>query len=664
VQIDLRGRVANTKLPFTKPLAPLFEAVVNSFYAIDELGTNGGHIRVDVERDEKQPGLVEEVRGPVESFVITDDGAGFTDENFRLFNTADSTAKRAQGAKGVGRFLWLKAFASVTVESTFAAKAGFQYRSFDFLLSEKGVENHKLEAAAAPQRQTLVRLEHLDPRFKAHCPKSLEVIGLKLIEHCLQYFTQPNCPQVVLSDRHESFVLNDLFAERISASARPQPFAVKNQDLTVLHLRLYSSDETRHTLRYCANRREVLEENLALAVPDLSRKLRDEDGKTFVVSSYVSGAILDEAVNSERTGFVLPEPDPQLLPDEVTLADVRDGAVAQVRENLAPFLTAVAEEKQQQVHRYVETKAPQFRAVLKYHPETLGEIPAGLPEEKLDVELYRAQFRAQEDLRKRCERITAGSDSDLADPAVFRAEFDRTVEELNDFGKARLAEYIVHRKVALDLLERSLERTEEGRYNLEESVHRIIFPLRTTSDDIDFERQNLWVIDEKLCYHRYLASDKQLRTLDPVETPGLERPDLIIFDAPFAFVEEGPTFSAVVIVEFKRPVRDDFSGSNNPVAQVFEYVRKIRAGEALDRKGRPIPVSEGMPFYAYIVCDLTPSLRQQAEDYTLVKAPDGQGYFGFNHNLGVYVEVVSFHKLVRDAAARNRVLFDKLFGRR
>jgi hypothetical protein len=91
---------------------------------------------------------------------------------------------------------------------------------------------------------------------------------------------------------------------------------------------------------------------------------------------------------------------------------------------------------------------------------------------------------------------------------------------------------------------------------------------------------------------------------------------------------------------------------------------EIQASDALDRKGRPIPISEGTPFYAYVVCDLTPSFRRQAEDYTLVKAPDGQGYFGYNQNLGVYIEIVSFHKLVRDAEARNRVLFDKLFGRR
>lgn len=37
--IDLAGRVKNFDLPKTQPLIPLFEAVVNSIYAIEEKTT-------------------------------------------------------------------------------------------------------------------------------------------------------------------------------------------------------------------------------------------------------------------------------------------------------------------------------------------------------------------------------------------------------------------------------------------------------------------------------------------------------------------------------------------------------------------------------------------------------------------------------------------------
>lgn len=661
---DLRGRVANTKLPHSKPLAPLFEAVVNALQSITEAGVTEGSVDVLVERDENQKDFGEIALASVTSFVITDNGGGFTDESLRSFETADSMAKRAIGSKGVGRFLWLKAFGSVRIDSFFPTGGKMRHRGFDFVLSESGIERAVFDDAPDQAQHTTVKLDGFFREYQAHCPKGLEVIGLKLIGHCLEYFVQPGCPTITLRDRVESLNLNDLFASRLRLDAKPRSFAVKGHDLSILHLRLYSADEPSHTLRYCANRREVLEERLAGSIPDLTKKLRDEEGVSFVVSSYVTGGILDEEVNAERTGFAFSEPAPDLLPSEVTFADIRAAAVEQVREHLAPLLSVVAQEKVEQITQYVQSKAPQYRALLKHHPESLSAIPPGLSEEKLDVALHVAQGRAQEELRQRCERIATGPTGDIRDTKKFRQEFDDAVVQLNDFGKARLAEYIVHRRLALHLLSRSLERDEQDRYSFEASVHEIIFPLRRTSDDIDFENQNLWIIDEKLSYHRYLASDKLLKSLEPIGVASADRPDLIVFNGPFAFVEEGTAFSSVVIVEFKRPVRDDYDESSNPIDQVYEYVRKISSGTAFDKRGRPIPVGSSTRYYAYVICDMTPTLRRQAENFSLTKTPDERGYFGFNPNLRAYIEVISFEKLVHDAEARNRVLFDKLFGRR
>jgi len=67
-----------------------------------------------------------------------------------------------------------------------------------------------------------------------------------------------------------------------------------------------------------------------------------------------------------------------------------------------------------------------------------------------------------------------------------------------------------------------------------------------------------------------------------------------------------------------------------------------------------------LPFYAYVICDVTPRLRTQAENFQLTLAPDSNGYFGYHSKLGVYVEVLSFDKLLSDAKKRNAVLFEKL----
>jgi hypothetical protein len=116
----------------------------------------------------------------------------------------------------------------------------------------------------------------------------------------------------------------------------------------------------------------------------------------------------------------------------------------------------------------------------------------------------------------------------------------------------------------------------------------------------------------------------------------------------------------VVVVEFKRPVREQFSDEDNPIPQVYGYVAHVRNGRAKDRRGRPLLVKQETPFYCYVIGDLTPKMRQFAEEAALIAAPDGLGYFGFNPNRNAYIEVVSYDKLLQDAKKRNRVFFEKL----
>ncbi len=225
---------------------------------------------------------------------------------------------------------------------------------------------------------------------------------------------------------------------------------------------------------------------------------------------------------------------------------------------------------------------------------------------------------------------------------------------------AELARYVAHRKAILSFLEKSIERQDDGKYQLEKALHSVILPLKATSDDVPAERMNLWVLDERLVYHHYLASDIQLRRLTSIDSASADRPDIVIFHGPAAFVESAPPFNSVTIVEFKRPVRDDYSDDDNPISQVYSYIDTIREGKATDRKGRPINIPDRTPFFAYIVCDITMTLRRQAKTAGLRQTSDGAGYFGYNENYGVYVEIVSFEKLLGDAKKRNAVLFDKL----
>ena len=91
---------------------PLFEAIVNSIHSIEEAGISDGWIHLHINRDFSQGNLIDNSRStyPITGFKIIDNGMGFNNDNFESFLTSDSARKVEKGAKGIGRFLWLKVF--------------------------------------------------------------------------------------------------------------------------------------------------------------------------------------------------------------------------------------------------------------------------------------------------------------------------------------------------------------------------------------------------------------------------------------------------------------------------------------------------------------------------------------------------------------------------
>lgn len=150
-----------------------------------------------------------------------------------------------------------------------------------------------------------------------------------------------------------------------------------------------------------------------------------------------------------------------------------------------------------------------------------------------------------------------------------------------------------------------------------------------------------------------------MKKVKPAAVKSDDRPDIIVFNRPIAVVDTAPDYGSVVIFEFKRAMRDDYTEGDNPVLQVINYVKKLKTGKEVDRNGRPIPTGENTQYYGYVVCDITDKLRELAELYGLKPTPDGKGYFG-PHPSGVYLEVVPFWKLIEDARKRNERLFELL----
>ena len=70
--------------------------------------------------------------------------------------------------------------------------------------------------------------------------------------------------------------------------------------------------------------------------------------------------------------------------------------------------------------------------------------------------------------------------------------------------------------------------------------------------------------------HQFLASDKPLSKINELDSDSKNRPDILIFDNPIAFADgENEDYSSVVIIEFKRPMRNNYSDETKKLSIKF-----------------------------------------------------------------------------------------------
>ena len=676
MQTNLSGRLRNTPLPYTSGLLPLFEAVVNSIHGIEEFGLSSdeGKIIVEILRKQKQSELElddsKRKRGPdaledIVGFRVTDNGIGFTDANMKSFHTLDSDHKSPKGCRGVGRLLWLKAFKRAKVESIFLDAVGVLKRR-SFVFDASGVSGEAIDDLPSDfERSTTIHLDDFASRYREYSRKTPKAIAESIFEHCLWYFIRPgSAPLITVFDDGESISLHDVFDQEMHSSAVAETIEIKGSKFELIHVKLHSNSLSAHAIAFCADNRLVTEERLTGKVSGLYGKISDEQGE-FIYSCYVSSDFLDECARPERTGFEIVDSVEGLLRDsEISLDDIRDAVTMRAKKHLANHLVVNMQRAQDRVEKFVAYKAPRYRPILSRIPQDQLNVDPEMSDKELDLTLHRFLAQIESELLEEGHEIMVPKPGEeLVD---YRQRLAAYLNKAEDIKKSDLANYVSHRKVILDLLAKAIARGPDGSYAREDIIHQLIMPMRTESNTMDLDSANLWLVDERLAFHDYLASDKTLASMPITGCQETKEPDicaLSVFDNPI-LVSEGSKLplASIVVIEIKRPMRNDASVGevDDPIEQALGYLERIREGKVKTASGRPIPRSEDIPGYCYVICDITPSVERRCKVHDLTRTSDGLGYFSYKASYKAYVEIISFDRLVNAAKERNRAFFDKL----
>lgn len=655
LKTSLAGKIRNLRHFKSEALLPLFEAVINSIQAIEEAGDlKQGIITVRIKRDMRQGNLAynddDSSLPNIIGFEIEDNGIGFNDKNFDSFETADSTYKLAKGGKGVGRFLWLKAFDRVDINSTYLKKDNtLANRKIEFTISN-GVQELPCLGMASGQANTIVHLNgfHEEYRKEPSAYKRASKIAQRIFEHCLTRFISGMAPTIKIVDDFEDHVINlhDLYNE-IKDSIVTEDFNINSYTFKMHHIRLYGTHSKTHQLVYCADGRDVKNRPIGSL---LGTSIQfDDAGKKFFYSAYITSPFLDENVDEYRQEFNIPDKTNLVNSNEISMEQIEQEAVKRTRDHLAPVIESVEQQKTDKVSRFVQDQAPMLRAVVKYCPEVMKEIEVNTSEEKMTQTLYAFKGKAEYELRKNSVRLLRTQAQSVDE---IETKYMELTEKLEDFQKDQLAGYVVFRKMIIDLLDKKLCLNANGKYSNEDIVHDIVFPRKADSDTIAFENHNLWLIDELLAFHTYASSDKPLN--DFTSSSSEERPDVVTFSE----VGDDRIARAVSLLEFKKPQRKSFD--EDPTKQIFRYVRDIRKNNLELPNGRPVAVNESTRFYCYIICDITPQIKEFAENGNYASLQGEYGYYTYNRNHNAHVEIVAFDKIVVDAKQRHKAFFEKL----
>ena len=609
MDIETSGAI---RLFFPNPSLALvyFEALANALDA----GATDVSIDIDVQAYDKPDTL---------KITVTDNGDGFTEENFDRFKTL--LKPRDKFHKGIGRLVFLNYFDRVEVVST---RDKWQRK---FVFKEGFDGNAPLQEIEQAQdaKTTLTFTGFTGARVKSYDDLKPDAIKPLLIEQFL--------PTLDARKRDDKAFKISISLKTIESNAQkeffPHEVAITPDELPSMtkiaiqddSLDAFSTIDMHYHVEPVSGKGSLL---IAFSI----------DGRTIPVSlispsSFPAGYLgvflfesemFHSNADSSRQKLVLPEGLPV-----ASLYRVLRREVGKVLADKIPQIT----EKNKKVKETFEEKFPHLLGY--FEDDTVGLIER---DDALDVAQQRF-FQAQKQVLQ-CEMLT-----------------DAAYEKSLELSSRTLTEYILYRE---KIIGRMKAMTAD---NAEADIHNLIVPrFKEFSQDTlssEIYQNNAWLLDDKFMVFRTILSEKSMNVvinairLDDESVGDTGRPDIaMIFSA-------NPSDAApvdVVVVEIKKKT-DEEKDNFYAVNQLLDRAVKLVAY---------CPNIQRVWYYAIMNINDATAIRLRQFKWTPFFSKGKVYYQEFEtpHPDGRIVPtptfVVSFDAIVADAERRNHTLLEIL----
>lgn len=609
MDIETSGAI---RLFFPNPSLALvyFEAVANALDA----GATEVSIDIDVQAYDKPETL---------KITVTDNGDGFTDENFDRFKTL--LKPRDKFHKGIGRLVFLNYFDCVEVVSTrdtWQRKFVFK-KGFDGSAPIQNIEQ------AQEAKTTLTFTRFTGSRVKSYDALKPEAIKPLLIEQFLPTLDarkrDGKAFKILINLKTiESNEQKEFFSHEVTITPDDLPsmttITIQDDSLDAI-----STIDMHYHIESVSGRGSLL---IAFSI----------DGRTIPVnlispSSFPPGylgvflfesEIFHSNADSSRQRLVLPEGIP-----EASLYRVLRRELGKVLAEKIPQIT----EKNEKVKEKFEEQFPHLLGY--FEDDTVGLIDR---DDALAIAQQRF-FRVQKEVLQ-CEKLT-----------------DAAYEKSLEMSSRTLTEYILYRD---KIISRMKEMTAD---NAESDIHNLIVPRfnEFSQDDISsgIYQNNAWLLDDKFMVFRTILSEKRMDTvidairLDEESADDAGRPDIAMI---FSADPKNASAVDVVIVEIKKKT-DDEKENQFAINQLLDRAVKLAAH---------CPNIQRIWYYAVIQISDTMGTRLRQQNWAPLFSMGKLYYQEFRTERpdGSVVPtptfVVSFDAIVADAESRNHTFLEIL----
>lgn len=609
MDIETSGAI---KLFFPNPSLTLvyFEALAN---ALDADAT-GVSIDIDVQAYDKPDTL---------KITVTDNGDGFTDENFNRFKTL--LKPRDKFHKGIGRLVFLNYFDRVEVVST---RDKWQ-RKFVFKEGFDGNAPLQQLEQAQDAKTTLTFTGFSGSRVKSYDDLKPDAIKPLLIEQFLPTLDARKRDgkafkiSIILKTT-ESNAQKEFFPHEVTITPDDLPSMTK---ITIQDdsLDAFSTIDMHYHVEPVSGKGSLL---VAFSI----------DGRTIPVnlipaSSFPTGymgvflfesEMFHSNADSSRQKLVLPDG-----LQEASLYRVLRREVGKVLANKIPKIT----EKNEKVKEEFEEQFPHLLGY--FEDDTVGLIDR---DDALEIAQQKF-FRVQKQVLQ-AETLT-----------------DAAYEKSLELSSRTLTEYILYRD---KIIGRMKEMTAD---NAESEIHNLIVPrFKEFSQEAmpsEIYQNNAWLLDDKFMVFRTILSERRMDTvisairLDEEGTDDAGRPDIAMI---FSADPDSAGAVDVVIVEIKKKT-DDEKENQYAINQLLDRAVKLAAH---------CPNIQRIWYYAVIHISDTMETRLRQQKWAPLFSMGKLYYQEFITErpdrtvVPTPTFVVSFDAIVADAESRNHTFLEIL----